>query len=496
MAERPVHWHEGMFLGPQHLQAAQRYDAGQRHKFARAAVRHNWGLYSLQLNQTALANYRFEVQSLRAFLRDGTLVDIPDDGSLSPLDLREALQSETSLTVFLALPSYRMRRANAAEAGQPTGVRFQVETQDVEDENTGSDPQPIRFRLLNLKLVVGSEQEHAGYDLLPIARVGKSAEADTTPRLDVNYIPPLLGCEAWQPLQIGILRTIYDRIGTKIDLLAEQVESRGISLESQVVEDIRILGQLRVLNEAYTVLGILAFTEGIHPLEAYTELCRIVGQLCIFGGGAVAVPAAGETEEAGRRVRPYRPPDLPRYDHDDLGYCFYQVKKYLDSLLNVIIEPEWQARPFRGVGLRMQVALEPVWLESAWLMFVAVESRLTAEQCVNLFTTAGMLDMKIGSSDRVDRIFEFGQAGLAFTHRPQPRSLPARAGLTYFQVDRTAQPAEWQHVKRSMTLAVRVNERLVSGSIDGAESLTILHAGKQVPVRFILYITRPQAPSA
>ena len=65
MADRPVHWHEGMFLGPQHLQAAQRYEAGQRRKYARAATHYCWGLQSLELdplqlitlNNLAIAQY-------------------------------------------------------------------------------------------------------------------------------------------------------------------------------------------------------------------------------------------------------------------------------------------------------------------------------------------------------------------------------------------------------------------------------------------------------
>ena len=52
-----------------------------------------------------------------------------------------------------------------------------------------------------------------------------------------------------------------------------------------------------------------------------------------------------------------------------------------------------------------------------------------------------------GDRDRVDRIFQLGQAGLKFTHAPlPPRALPSRPGLIYFQVDRDSQLEEWQHV--------------------------------------------------
>jgi type VI secretion system protein ImpJ len=111
----------------------------------------------------------------------------------------------------------------------------------------------------------------------------------------------------------------------------------------------------------------LAFLEGIHPLTGYVELCRLVGGLAAFG--------------AGRRV-----PALPAYDHDDLGGCFHAVKHHIDALLDAFVEPAYKERPFIGAGLRMQVALESLWLESGWQMFVGVLSQLEPKRCVEILT--------------------------------------------------------------------------------------------------------------
>jgi type VI secretion system protein ImpJ len=467
-----------MFLRPQHFQAAHRYEASQRERGGKWDLHYNWGLRSVELNETALANHRLVIQSLKLRLRDGTLVSLPEDAAPPALDLKGPLERDRSLKVFLALPSLRLNRANVAEPGQTEGGRYLIDTLETEDENSGLNPQSLEFRRLNVKVFLSTQEDHPGYEVMPIGVIEKSADADALPRLDLTYIPPLLGCDAWLPLQIGILRAIYDRIGAKIDLLAGQMLSRGISMESYAQEDARIVGQLRVLNEAYTVLTILAFAEGVHPFEAYLELCRLVGQLAIFG-------------------EKRRPPDLPHYDHDDLGRCFYQVKKYLDALLSGIIEPDWIQRPFRGAALRMQVPLEPAWLEPAWQMFVGVQSSLPPEQCVDLLTTPGQLDMKIGSSDRVDAIYEYGQAGLRFVHRPQPRVLPVLPGLNYLQVDRDSQVNEWQHIRKSLMLAIRLNEKRILGSIQDEQTLTIRHAGQTATLRFTLYLARsPNQPAA
>jgi type VI secretion system protein ImpJ len=99
------------------------------------------------------------------------------------------------------------------------------------------------------------------------------------------------------------------------------------------------------------------------------------------------------------------------------------------------------------------------------------------------------LDMKIGSSDRVDEIFRLGQAGLRFAHSPRPpRALPSVAGLTYFQVSRDSQLEEWQNVQKSLTLAIRLNENRIVGNIQGQRVLTIKTGGQTTTLQFTLYL--------
>jgi type VI secretion system protein ImpJ len=212
----------------------------------------------------------------------------------------------------------------------------------------------------------------------------------------------------------------------------------------------------------------------------YIELCRLVGQLAIF-------------DDKTRRT-----PDLPRYNHDELGGCFYRAKQYIDMLLNILVEPEYRERPFIGAGLRMQVNLEPVWLESIWQMFVGVQSPLGSEESIRLLTRAGQgLDMKIGSSERVDDIFRLGEGGLRFAHSPRPpRALPQIPNLAYFQINRESQLQEWQRVQKSLTLAVRLNESLIVGDIQGQRILRIKAGGQVTTMQFTLYVVQKEKSSA
>jgi type VI secretion system protein ImpJ len=130
-------------------------------------------------------------------------------------------------------------------------------------------------------------------------------------------------------------------------------------------------------------------------------------------------------------------------------------------------------------------------------MYVGVKTTLPVEECVGLLAKTGQLDMKIGSSERVDSLFRQGSRGLSFTHAPAPpRALPSPQGLIYFQVDREPERQEWQNIWKSLTLAIRLNERHIEGDVQGQEVLKIRTAGGQsTTLGFTLYLV-PQAALA
>lgn len=470
MTLQSVHWHEGMFLWPQHMQLAERFLFAEMHVAQRWDVHYGWGLRSLDLDEGALANHRFVIRSLEGRLRDGTLVALPEAGRLGALELKDAFARNNELTVYLGLPHLHAGSPNVQDPRTPTSAggeatRYLAEDMELEDEN-GAEPQPVSIRLLNVRLL-HSSQDLTGYEVIPLARIAKSAEAEAIPKLALTYIPPVLACDAWQPLQAHILQAIYNYVGQKIEALSSQVVSRGIAFGTHSADDALLLGQLHALNSAYASLNVLAFADGIHPLLAYLELCRLVGVLAIFH----------DTR---------RPPELPRYDHDDLGGCFYRVKQYIESIK--IHQPTYEERSFKGEGQRMQVELEKAWLEPLWEMYVGVKSDLPRADVIQLLDRRGRLDMKIGSSLKVDEIYHGGKAGLEFTAigRP-PRDLPADVKVAYFQINRDSQREEWENVRQSLKLAIRLNE--ARATVDqGQRTVQIREGGQTTPFAFTLYL--------
>src|SRR5262245_38797347 len=131
MTTRPVHWHEGMFLRPHHFQAAERHTLGYGSRGEKWDLHHNWGLRAIELDEDALKNHRLVVRSLRARLRDGTLIAVPEDGVLPALDLMPAFERDRELTVLLAVPVLQLGRANASAEGRAAGTRFLLDSQEL-----------------------------------------------------------------------------------------------------------------------------------------------------------------------------------------------------------------------------------------------------------------------------------------------------------------------------------------------------------------------------
>src|SRR5262249_1777539 len=123
MAVRPVHWHEGMFLRPHHFQAAQRHTQYLTHLGEKWDHYYNWGLCSADIDRDALANNRFVVRGPKARLRDGSLVSIPEEGTLPTVDLKTAFEGNTHPTVYLAVPVANLGKANVCTNGTGEGAR-------------------------------------------------------------------------------------------------------------------------------------------------------------------------------------------------------------------------------------------------------------------------------------------------------------------------------------------------------------------------------------
>lgn len=463
MASRPIHWHEGMFLRPQHFQVADRN--------ARESLRDsedwfhpfNWGVRSVEFDREAFGNYSAVLRSCEARFKDGTKISIPADGTVDPVELRNALAGSGSVMLYLAVPTLQAGRANVEETPTANGPRYWVDELEITDENTGSEEQALLVRRTRARLLL-STQDHTGYEILPLARVERSAQLEAPPQLDIDYVPPLLVLDAWTPLW-QMIQSLYHQIGAKVDQLSAQIVDRSISFDSQVPGDAERLLKLATLNGALSAFESIVFIRGLTPLFLFHELSRLVGQLAIF-------------------MDARRPPSLPSYDHEDIGGCFYTVIKYIQLGLDTIAPSAFEKRYFEKNGERLQVSLEPGWLSSTKTLFLGVETELGDDDCEQLLRS---MDMKLGSTSRVEQIFKQALRGLKLVSivRP-PRALPAGSGIVYYQIERDQ--VFWRDVADTCSMAIRMNLARATFQSDRTLSVVPPKGSKTTNLQFALFV--------
>jgi len=486
MQHLPVDWHQGLFLRPHHFQSLERFWREQE------STAHHWdfpfhyGLHALEFSPEALANYNFDVHRLHARMRDGTLVSFETGEEPDRLDLRDALQppkapeplsvglqeafdKQPTVRVFLAVPRTKLGRPNVQDGRADGEARYLRTTASVQDENRSGHEQEIQFRRLNARLLL-STQDQSGYEVLPIAQIKRASDAGARPQIDAEYIPPVLATDAWTGLGRDIVRAIYDMIGRKVDVLAQQVCERNIGFAATDSGDLNRMMMLLELNGAYSGLAALAFSGGFHPAVAYAQLCQIAGRLAIF------------SDER-------RPEDTPAYDHEDLGRIFRLIRLRIEALIYTVREAEYEQRFFVGVGLGMQVSLEARWFHADWQWYIGVnKGELTEQECRDLLAP-GELDWKLGSSRQVEILFKRRAEGLQLrTVDRVVRAMPNRPDWIYYQVDKRDNPA-WRDVQETQSLAMRFKDSLIVNRdrFQGNRSVVVQTRGRNVELQFALF---------
>ena len=477
MLNLPVHWYEGMFLRPQHFQAAERSWSEILATAIQFSHPYAYGVYEIAISEEAISNASFEVSALEARMKDGSLINLSVGQQPDRLSLKAAFEKSAVVTVYLATPKLTIGRPNVSIGGNAPLARYEAVDVPVQDETSGGKEQEIQFRQLNLKLLLSTDYT-TGYELLPIARVRRTGESVSGPQLDGDYFPPLLNSSAWPALDRGILRAIYDLIGQKITLLSEFIGSRGITLAATEPGDLDRIVMLQILNEAYGKLGCLSFAHGVHPFTQYTELCRIVGALSIFA----------PDRQVGQ---------LPHYDHEDLARIFKTLKERIMFLMNRVGNMGYEQRFFQGrvtgggKEAGMSVRLETKWLGVDWEWFVGVtHSGLPTGKVQELLLG---LDWKMGSAAQVDELFRRRAEGVKLLPRLQaPRQLPITGNWVYYEVARGN--TAWNDVLRDQSLAMRIKEEAVSNlaELEGNRKVEVSHRGMKATLEFALFAVPKQ----
>ncbi|MGH9099704.1 MAG: type VI secretion system baseplate subunit TssK, partial [Acidimicrobiales bacterium] len=184
-----IHWNEGLFLLPHHLQRLQRSVYEETTATRRLLRSYPAGVVEMQLSPDELANFRLRFDRLVVILPSGLVVDFPGNADLPAFDLKPVFSTGGSTFDFqLGVPLWQPGRANAFRIGEPADPRAKLLYKPVEemvaDENTGENAKAVVFRRINAR-IVGPGDDTSDLELLPLLRlIRATGEALGQPRLD------------------------------------------------------------------------------------------------------------------------------------------------------------------------------------------------------------------------------------------------------------------------------------------------------------------------
>src|SRR5262245_779104 len=354
--EPEVHWSEGLFLQPHHLQAQSRHVASLLGNALLGARPYAWGFRSLEIADPALANFLFRIERCEAVFPDGRVVQVPETAEVEAREFKEFLAAGSELPVRLGLRLHRDAAPNLdAGDGRAEPGRFLLRDVERRDENTGENPQRIDTRRFRLRFFLG-EEETSGYATIPIAHVRRSAGIGAAPER-TPYVPPLLDLAADARLR-ECCKELCEQILTKDRILGDRLSRRRITFRTAAGAEAEEILKVHALNTEIPALREALIAPDLHPLAIYLVLLRICGALSIFDETRV-------------------PGDLPAYTHEDPWACFSGLVKRIRDLLDKVAPTWFTEVPFEVVkrdvsGSFQKVALREEWLAPEYELWLGV----------------------------------------------------------------------------------------------------------------------------
>jgi type VI secretion system protein ImpJ len=399
---RPIRWREGMFVRPHHFQQFDLNLEARQVAYHQALVGNGWGIVRLEIAEELLANYTFEVRTLRAVLPDGTLVDVPGNGRLPgrTIDPKQ-LDLGTPREILLGVRRVEERRPLALESGPGRGeTRFLPVEEEVFDLDVGREPAPIEKMEYDLQLFLDAEPTQ-GYEVLPIASLSLTGNPAKPLVLTPGFAGPALSLAA-SPALHAATRSVVERLAT---VLRKMDDIRGS-------EKVRELILYQALAGCLPILRDLVRVGNIHPRFCYIEMARLAGTLFYRD----------------QQARSFD--EIPDYDHRAPGPVFEKLRTLITELSEPVFAERYRRIPMERDADLFQASVPADVKKAGARVFLEVEAPDSAAKLRLLFMQA-----KVSNPSRLEHLKQFALPGVATEAQagPPPELPPGQKGA-YFKL--------------------------------------------------------------
>lgn len=426
---RPVYWSQGLFLHPQHFQAADEAIAGQIDLLRLYGLPYFRGIRRLVFASSD-PDISITIERLEAVFPSGAAVNVPYDAALSPLAMGNdwpAPDKPGVLYLGLALPKSSGANAEPESSGEFGGKRFVYsdEPATMPDMYGAAAPAPVQRLSYAPILIKDSDLDrYPDFECLPVAVLRRSGEHI---EFEADFLPPLLCLDASSHFA-GMIRAVRDAalscagrlVGYKTSVGAEAPDMR-------FTLNFTALG---ILNRQIPILTHFLSTPGIHPWRIYGALRVFAGELSSFYDDMDCLGRASADAEG-----------IADYDHDAPMACFGPLCALLTKLMNDLGIDESKTLQLLPEAPYFNADIPAEFLSPScryWLSIRAADMTATLAEELPRF-------IKLGARDRLNLIIAKAVSGVPLTLAPSaPPGFLKRSDTAWYSVD-TAHPL-WQNI--------------------------------------------------
>ncbi len=441
--ERPLYWHQGLFLQPQHFQLLERSLHALLIPFYDFTEPNFWGVAETEIETTALGTRSFSIFKGKFLFFDGTYAAFPGNALIEPRFFEEGwVEGDRPLTVYVGLRKWNPHGENVtvlekSDSTRGVNTRFVsfADAEEVNDLHSTGPSAPVKRLHLVLKLLWEQEREQFGdHVMMPIARLERIGEEI---RLSERFIPPCLTVSASEPL-MRLLREVRDQVAARSRQLEEHKVQRGIQTAEFGSRDMVYLLALRSLNRYVPMIFQYLEARQIHPWAFYGLLRQLIGELSTFSERVDVLGRQNGQERA-----------LPGYDHHDLWKCFATAQDLVTLLLDEITAgPEYVIRLMYD-GTYFAAELRPAVFEGRNRFYLVLKTEDDPKSVLQSITTIA----KLSSREHLPLLIARALPGIRLEHLPiPPQELPRRAHSIYFAVDHHSE--QWNPVQKAKNMAL------------------------------------------
>jgi len=441
--QRPIFWHQGLFLQPQHFQLFELSLRSLLNPFNDYIAPYFWGIADIEIQKAALGTRSFSLLNGSFLFPDGTHVVLSKNAVINARSFDQAwVEGGKPFTVFIGIKKWNNAGENVTVVEKMDSVsdvttRFVTtyDAEEVRDQHLSGPSGQVKMLYHTLKIFWETEKDQVGdYLLLPVAQLERNGEEVN---LSQTFIPPSLLISGSEVL-MKLIKEIRDQISARGHQLEEYKSQRGIQNAEFGSRDMVYLLALRSLNRYIPLLFHYTETQQVHPWTVYGILRQLIGELSSFSEN---ITVMGELPD-GTRL-------LPAYSHRNISECFSASRTLVSQLLDEITAGPDYVIPLVSDGTYYSAELKPAIFEGSNRFYLVLKTEDDQKRVLQSISTVA----KLSSREHLPLLIARALPGIGLEHLAvAPQELPRRANSIYFAIDHHNE--QWALVSRGHNCAL------------------------------------------